>query len=86
MARYGEEEFVLILSGTKVKDAERIAEDVRRSVIGLGLSHPASKVSELVTVSIDVASVLPSKQGSKGQLIKAADDSMYLTKKLCGML
>ncbi len=80
VARYGGEEFVVILSGTDLDDAVRIAVEIRRRVMALKILHPASDVSDVVTVSIGVSSLIPKPGYSKEELIKTADLAMYRAK------
>ena len=81
-ARFGGEEFVIVLSGTDEAGAEKIAEEIRKGVLALKISHPSSEVSAYVSVSIGGASVIPSMEGSKEGLIELADRAMYRAKEL----
>jgi len=80
VARYGGEEFVVILSNTPSKHAEEIAETIRKKIINLNLSHPLSDVLKVVTVSIGVATVVPSKEKQKDKLIEMSDKVLYEAK------
>ncbi len=79
-ARFGGEEFVVVLSGTDGEGAREIAEQIRRRVYNLRIKHPFSDVSEYVTVSIGGASLTPTPQNSKEELIELADGAMYMAK------
>ncbi len=80
VARYGGEEFVVVLSDTSAEDARRIAEEIRRKVMSLKLSHPDSSVNDVVTISIGVAAMIPSESITKEKLIEEADKFMYQAK------
>ncbi|SFH70404.1 diguanylate cyclase (GGDEF) domain-containing protein [Tindallia magadiensis] len=70
VARYGGEEFVVLLANADQTGAITVAEELRRAVEVIG-----------VTVSIGVASMIPSLSKSPEDLIRAADQAMYLAKK-----
>jgi diguanylate cyclase (GGDEF)-like protein len=80
--RYGGEEFILVFYDVGLKDATRIADDLRRSVEGLRMPHRASPTAPNVTVSIGVAVVEPAETGhSPAGVIQLADQSLYEGKK-----
>ncbi|GAB3416409.1 diguanylate cyclase [Massilia agilis] len=80
-ARYGGEEFVLLFGETPAEAAARLAEAVRADVESLHISNPRSPTSNWVTVSIGVASVLPSRHASLCGLLLAADRRLYEAKR-----
>ncbi len=80
VARFGGEEFIIILGRTREESAIKIAEKIRKSVEELKIKHPDSNISEYITVSLGVASVIPIKETSCEKLIKAADEALYKAK------
>lgn len=76
-ARYGGDEFVVVLVRTGLDGARRVAEGVRERVAkaGRGLGYPP----ELVTVSIGVAAYAP-WEGSEEDVLVAADRALYRAK------
>jgi len=58
VARYGGEEFAVVLPETNGKQAQSIAERIRKDVENLRIPHPASKVSRYITVSVGVATLV----------------------------
>lgn len=78
--RYGGEEFVGLLPVTDVGAARNAAEDLRRTVEGLGLAHPASPTSNRVTISTGVASRIPNLDDDPADLLAAADEALYRAK------
>jgi diguanylate cyclase (GGDEF)-like protein len=81
VARFGGEEFIVLLPHCDEKNAYRSCENIRRSVEALGIKHPNSKVSSVVTVSIGCATCyLPDKTLDKKSLIKRADEALYRAK------
>lgn len=79
-ARYGGEEFCIILANTSLEQAAEMAEKIRRAVAKMKVPHEQSTVSDYVTVSIGVASVIPKRQCQPKQLVEAADQALYAAK------
>jgi len=80
IARYGGEEFVVILPNTDVKGAFMVAEKIRLEVTNLDIPHQKSDISDIVTISLGVASVLPNSMQEPAILIKQADIALYQAK------
>ena len=79
-ARYGGEEFALILPETEPAGALLIAEACRRHLEGLQIENPAAPAG-IVTISIGVATVVPSPRTTIEQLINRADQALYAAKR-----
>lgn len=93
MARYGGDEYVIILPDTNLEKAKGYAEDVRRDIAAntflerRGISgRPPLKLKNIITSSVGVAS-LPRDIESSGNIrklvedfIRAADSAMYMAK------
>lgn len=82
VSRYGGEEFVAVLSGTDPEAALAIAERMRQRVHELALVHGASSVSPYVTVSMGIASQVPTLNATPESLLLKADQALYLAKSL----
>ena len=80
IARYGGEEFIVILPDTNLNGASSVAEAMRVKVESLKIAHHKSKVSEFVTISLGVATIIPSKDSQDSELISAADKALYQAK------
>lgn len=80
IARYGGEEFVIICCCNHV-DALKLAEKMGEAIRKLSLEHIASE-KNIVTISIGVASMIPSKEKDPLTLIQEADSALYESKKL----
>ena len=81
VARYGGEEFAVILPNTNEEQASKIAEKIRAHVHDLGLSHKTSEISDHVSVSLGLASVIPDSGTTMSDLIEDADRALYRAKR-----
>jgi diguanylate cyclase (GGDEF)-like protein len=77
--RYGGEEFVVLLPDTDRNGARMVAENIRRTLVGLGITHEGSPY-QAVTVSIGIASARPSRESDGGAFLEAADKALYEAK------
>ncbi|MBE9141943.1 GGDEF domain-containing response regulator [Planktothrix mougeotii] len=80
LARYGGEEFVIILTQTNLLEAGKIATDIQTSIRILNIPHSQSQVSELLTLSFGISSLIPTPENSTFILIKSADQALYQAK------
>ena len=80
-ARFGGEEFAVILPGGTPSEAEHLAEEIRSAVVGLKVAHPAC-AGGLQTVSLGVATMHPAVSGDAIDLVRMADDALYQAKTL----
>ena len=78
--RYGGEEFALILPQTDFYGAVKIAKDVQFELSNCNIKHKSSSVSEKLTLSFGVSSVIPLKGREYSSLIKNADEALYRAK------
>jgi diguanylate cyclase (GGDEF)-like protein len=83
-ARYGGEEFAIILPNTDQAGAIRVAEELRRAIMDLRIAHDRSTTHHFITVSLGVATIIPSGdhalRGTES-LIRDADKALYDAKK-----
>jgi diguanylate cyclase (GGDEF)-like protein len=80
VARYGGEEFALLLPGLDIEHAIALAEDARRSIEELVITH-ADSPSGIVTISIGVESRVPEPGQSAASLLESADRALYDAKR-----
>lgn len=81
VARYGGEEFVVVLPTTRESDAMMLAEELRRSILELRLSHPQSPIASILTVSIGVGTVRRGECASAEEFVDSIDRALYAAKK-----
>lgn len=81
-ARYGGEEFVLLLPKANGDSAAEIAEKCRALVEKLAIPHEKSDTSDVITISIGVATITPSKNTKPTALFAEADRQLYRAKEL----
>ncbi len=79
-ARYGGEEFVVVLTDTDREGAMIVAEKIRAQIEALGIPHSGSKTSDVVTLSIGVATAISHQESDPDGLIAAADQNLYRAK------
>jgi len=88
VARYGGEEFAVILPNTDTSGSLIVAEAIRQAIHDLAIPHAQSRVYDRalglkidrVTVSLGVASTVPTKEFLPQYLINAADQALYTAK------
>lgn len=80
VARYGGEEFAVILPNTLAPGAVHVALSIGEQVRALKITHTKSQVSKYVTVSLGVATMIPTLEQTEADLINAADRSLYQAK------
>jgi diguanylate cyclase (GGDEF)-like protein len=78
-ARFGGEEFVVILPDLTMEQAGEWAEESRMAIERLAIPHEDSPTGT-ITVSAGVASVIPGPDDSGLELIRVADDNLYSAK------
>lgn len=82
VARFGGEEFAVLLPGADVAGAMRIAENIRRAVEGQRIEHKRSAVGPYVTVSVGVSSRIPQLNETTETMLYDADMALYAAKQL----
>ncbi|MBU1690238.1 MAG: GGDEF domain-containing protein [Gammaproteobacteria bacterium] len=80
LARYGGEEFAVLLPGTSSEGATSVATHILDAVAALNIHHPKSTISNIVTLSIGICTLLPSDELSPHHLIGFADEALYQAK------
>lgn len=77
-ARYGGDEFAVLLPGGRWEHVHALAEEIREAVEALSLPHPGHPLGT-VTVSVGVTAV-PAPEAIEPPLVDAADRALYRAK------
>jgi len=80
VARWGGEEFIILLSGTNTVGATEVAERVRRNIEEAVIKTDEG-VETHITVSIGINSIVPRVEDSAEEFLKKADQALYEAKK-----
>lgn len=80
VARFGGEEFILVLPETDETAARKIAERCRELIAHERIAHEGSPAGLALTVSLGVSTVIPGHDQDLQAFIDAVDRRMYLAK------
>ncbi|MFQ6605038.1 MAG: diguanylate cyclase domain-containing protein [Fidelibacterota bacterium] len=80
VARYGGEEFCAVLPKTDLEGARMIGEAMRKAIEDLHYAHEKSTIIPVVTISVGVATVVPTLAYTVSDLLEAADQCLYKAK------
>ena len=72
VARFGGEEFALLLPGTDLQEGKRVAQRCLHEMLNAGIPHAGSPVSPWLTVSIGVATIVAAPGLSPATLVREA--------------
>lgn len=78
-ARFGGEEFVVLMPATNSQGAYLVAENIRANIKALAIKHEYSEVINMITVSIGISS-LSGEALNEEDLFKQADLALYASK------
>ncbi|MFN4279653.1 diguanylate cyclase domain-containing protein [Thermosynechococcus sp.] len=81
-ARFGGEEFALILPHTGQGGALCVVENVRAALVEAAIPHVKSPVSSTLTASFGIATTVPSADHAPEDLLQLADHCLYEAKSL----
>ncbi len=77
-ARYGGEEFCLVLPETNMAHAAEVAERIRKQLEGYNFTGNLASLK--LTISLGVATISGSNAKTEDELIRMADEALYLAK------
>lgn len=81
IARFGGEEFILIMPDMSKEGATQFAEKIRTAVANLAIPHEKSPISEHVSISIGYSNFSNADGSDPALLLKTADTALYTAKK-----
>lgn len=80
VARFGGEEFVLVLPETDSAAALKVAERCRGRVFREQIPHAQSDISAVLTVSMGVGTIIPGHQDQPLAFVESVDQQLYQAK------
>jgi diguanylate cyclase (GGDEF)-like protein/PAS domain S-box-containing protein len=80
LARFGGEEFVLILPETDAESARKVAERCRNTIYKEKIPNEKSQVSQILTMSLGVGTITPTPEDELIGFIEAVDKRLYQAK------
>ena len=80
-ARFGGEEFALVLPATSPGGARLIAEKIRLDVERMAIPHCASPTTGSLTLSIGVATLVPQRDQPVDLVVELGDQALYQAKR-----
>lgn len=80
-ARFGGEEFVIMMSGCSLKDCQKFAQNLHDVISAANLEHQRSPTAHRVTVSIGLAWETPTKSSQLSDMINDSDEALYEAKR-----
>jgi diguanylate cyclase (GGDEF)-like protein len=81
VARYGREEFVVVLPNTDLEGAREVADAMNRTVRDMNLRHKGSHGRDHLTISAGVACGIPSRGHDPVKVLEKADQALYRAKR-----
>jgi len=80
IARYGGEEFIVLLTDTDKDGAVEVVKLMQHTVFKLAIPHQGTQVSDRITFSAGIGTLIPNQDLDSAGLISAADKALYRAK------
>lgn len=80
VARFGGEEFICLLPSLPLEAARQKAEALRSAIKNAQMPHQQSMLSNVITVSIGIATLVPREGKTADDLVAEADAALYRAK------
>lgn len=81
VARFGGEEFIIVLPETDTEAAIKVADRFRQLLLREQIPHGDSALSELVTVSMGIGTITPARGDSISEFLDQVDQRLYKAKR-----
>lgn len=82
VARYGGDEFIMVLIATDIDGAEQIAKQIIKEVEQIALPGFDKNINHIIKTSIGISSTIPHKEMTPADLINQADQALYKAKQI----
>ena len=79
-ARFGGEEFVLVLPETDAPAALTVAERCRNLIFKQQIRHESSKAGQILTISLGAGTIIPGREDHPMEFVESVDRLLYLAK------
>jgi len=79
-ARYGGEEFAIVYGNVHLDKAQALVSKLLDGIRSLNIANEKAPTLPILTASIGLSTMYPSKENKERELIKEADKSLYLAK------
>ncbi|MGF2684465.1 GGDEF domain-containing protein [Acinetobacter johnsonii] len=80
VARFGGEEFVLILPDTSQASEIEVVERILQSIRTADICHSSSPLDQRLSVSLGVKTIIPTQKNDKMTFLNEVDQNLYLAK------
>ncbi|WZL71854.1 diguanylate cyclase [Clostridiaceae bacterium 35-E11] len=81
VSRYGGDEFIILLPNMDMKESQKVSDAIIKALEKCEIPHEYSPISQYQTMSIGLASIIPTKDTVPEVLFSYADSALYQAKR-----